>query len=480
MLEKCLKQQGLKGTPYNLLVGDARRMSRIRREAPPSMPEFSHDFVPHALPFLHQTLSTYGKNSYTWMGPLAIVNITEMGLVREALTKVFEFSKPQTTNPLAKLLLPSLISYEGTRWAQHRKLINTVFGLSKLKLLMEKSFYTSCAEMVNKWEKLVNSKGSCEVDVRPYMESMSADAIARATFGDTCKEGTMVFKLLEEQTAFAARMIESIYIPGSRVLPTKTNRRMKELQNEIQVLLQQIVSARKKVILGEGIEADAHSTRHDFLSTLLESTTDEQQLVDDCKLFYFAGKDSTSKLLIWTMILLSKHQDWQVSAREEILSTFGHTNPPDFDGLGQLKIVNMILHEVLRLYPVAPKVMRYVPKETKLGHLTLPEGTLLYLPIVVVHHDPEVWGEDVTEFKPERFSQGVQQAAKSGKPSLLAFSTGPRNCVGQNYALIQAKLVLAMILQRFSFELSPSYVHAPYINLSLQPKFGAPIILRRL
>ena len=104
-------------------------------------------------------------------------------------------------------------------------------------------------------------------------------------------------------------------------------------------------------------------------------------------------------------------------------------------------------------------------KPMKLGKLSIPGGTKLFISILGMHHDPN-------EFNPGRFSEGIANAAKHPF-AFLAFGTSPRICVGQNFAVMEAKVVLAMVLQRFSFVTSPSYAHAPTFVITMQPQQGA-------
>ncbi|KAK1399208.1 hypothetical protein POM88_009071 [Heracleum sosnowskyi] len=260
----------------------------------------------------------------------------------------------------------------------------------------------SCDEMIEKWKLVVMETGSAEVDVWPSLEDLSGDVISRTAFGSNYEEGRRIFILQKEQVEHTLQLMKFVVFPGWRYLPIKANKRM-NTQND------------------------------DLLET-------------------------TSSLIVWTLIMLSTHPEWQTRAREEVVQAFG-SRKPDFDGLNHLKIVTMVLQEVLRLYPPAPMLTRSVPKDAKLGNVNLPAGIIFAVP-------------DSLEFRPERFSGGVSSATK-GKFSYVPFGGGPRICIGQNFAMVEAKVALSMILQHFEFQLSPSYVHAPFPIVTLQPQHGA-------
>ncbi|KNA05768.1 hypothetical protein SOVF_187160, partial [Spinacia oleracea] len=419
--EKWFRQQGLSGTSYKLLLGDMKDYSLLRTRAlEKPMTSFTNDYFPRVDPLAHQLVTKFGKDYFVWAGPIPMISISKPELIKEAFTKTNDFRKAKF-NPIFDKLFPGLVSYEGEQWAKHRKIINPAFHVEKLKLMLP-AFRDSCEEMINKWEVIVAETGTGELDVWQDLMKLTADVISRAAFGSNYEEGQRIFELLKEQTDLALLMMHSVYIPGFRYIPTPRNRRFKNIEDRIHSSLRKIINKRKvEMEAGEAVKSD-------LLGILMDSNLKEiqqaagsnknqhagmnlQEVIDECKLFYLAGQETTSTLLVWTLILLSKHQDWQARAREEVLQTFGN-NVPDFEGLNHLKTVTMILYEVLRLYPPVIQLSRRIDKDTSLGALSLPLGTLITFSILSIHRDKEFWGDDAQEFKPDRFAEGIFKAAK--------------------------------------------------------------------
>ncbi|KAL4184715.1 hypothetical protein AMTRI_Chr10g226880 [Amborella trichopoda] len=252
----------------------------------------------------------------------------------------------------------------------------------------------------------------------------------------------------------------------------------KMLDQQITRSIRKMIEAREERVRN----GDANGYGVDFFGMLLQSPVNSnislQDIVDECKTFYFAGHVSSSALLTWTVVLLAMHPEWQERARKEVIQVLG-SDTPSFDGLAQLKIMNMIINESLRLYPPGQLLNRISTRKLRVGKFTIPSGMELVVPILAVHHDPSQWREDVSLFKPDRFAHGVTSAA-STQVSFIPFGHGPRICAGLNFATLEAKLALSMILRRYTFTLSLSYQHAPVSRITLVPQQGAQIIIHSL
>ncbi|VAH00038.1 unnamed protein product [Triticum turgidum subsp. durum] len=438
-LDRALRSQGLRGTAYRPVAGDSPLMQRLNREARSrAMPLGCHDVVPRAMPLFHRAMQEHGKMSITWFGPVPRVTITKPELVREVLSNKFGHFEKLKFGRLQRMLHNGMGSHEGEKWARHTRIINPAFHLEKLKRMLP-AFAACCTELVQRWEGLALAAGDapCEVDVWPDMQSLTGDVISRAAFGSSYLEGRRVFQLQGEQLELVLLAMSKMHIPGYFFLPTRANRRMKQIAAEIERVLKGIVAKRENAMRA------GEATSDDLLGLLLESnmaahcrddskgagmgiTTDD--VIGECKLFYFAGAETTS---------------------------------------------------VLRLYTPVTAIHRETYKPMELGGVRYPAGVVLMLPLLCVHHDKEVWGVDADEFRPERFAEGISKASVDA-PAFFPFGWGPRVCIGQNFALLEAKMGLAVILRRFSLQLSPSYTHAPFPAGLLQPQHGAQLRLKTL
>ncbi|KAK3160055.1 hypothetical protein QOZ80_1BG0054670 [Eleusine coracana subsp. coracana] len=487
-LGRLLRAQGLRGTAYRALAGDGPLSERLVREARSTpLPPGCHDVVPRVLPLFHHAMKEHGKTSFTWMGPEPRVTIADPEVVRQVLSNKFGHFEKVHFGQFQKLLHNGMSTHTGEKWARHRRIITPAFHLEKLKRMMP-AFAACCGDLVSRWEGLVGDDGEArEIDVAPEMQRLTGDVISRAAFGSSYLEGRRIFELQGEQVRLAMQLVNKLYIPGYVYLPTRTNRRMKQIAAEIDAILRGMIATREHAIRAGAATSD------DLLGLMLESNKKAAQfgggmstadIIGECKLFYFAGMETTSSLLTWTLLALCAHPEWQRRAREEVRRVFGATNNNNnnntpgcpYDGLGRLKVVAMVLHEVLRLYAPLPALHRRTYKPMELGGVRYPAGVVLALPVLCVHHDEDVWGPDAGEFRPERFADGVAGVP----PAFFPFGWGPRTCVGQSFAMLEAKMGVAMILQRFELELSPSYTHAPFMTPLLQPEHGAQIKLRRL
>ncbi|XP_077227715.1 cytochrome P450 CYP72A616-like [Tasmannia lanceolata] len=486
-LGKELKQQGIKGTPYKLLYGDIEEQRRLMKEAYSKPMNLNHHTARRILPLVHQTVQTHGKISLIWNGPTPRIIITDPELIKEVYSNKLGHIHKRRVNPLVRLLSKGINSLEGKEWAKRRRMITPAFHMEKLKGMVP-AFSTSCSELIKRWGDYVGPQGSCELDVWSEFENLTGDVISRTAFGSNYLEGKSIFQLQKEQAVLVNEASQMLYIPGFRFLPTEKNKRRVKLDKEVKSKLRDLINRREHAmkigesgsddLLGMLLQFKYHNEIKEHENDSKNNVLAIEEVIEECKLFYFAGHETTSVLLTWTMVVLAMHPRWQEKAREEVLQICG-TTTPNFEIINQFKIVTMILYEVLRLYPPIASQIRHAYKRIKLGDIAIPAGVDLLLPTILIHHDPELWGEDAEEFKPERFSGGVSKASKD-QLAFFPFGWGPRICIGQNFAMIEAKMALAMILQNFSFELSPSYTHAPYTVIAIQPRHGAQIILHKI
>jgi cytochrome P450 family 714 subfamily A1 len=139
----------------------------------------------------------------------------------------------------------------------------------------------------------------------------------------------------------------------------------------------------------------------------------------------------------------------------------------------------MVILEAMRIYGPAVTNSRETFAEMKIGNLVLPKGLYIWMFVPLLHRDTDNWGPDATEFKPERFANGLSGACKYPQ-AYLPFGYGSRHCLGQNFTLTEIKIVLGLLVYNFEFKLSPNYVHCPVSNLLLVPKYGVKLLVSKV
>ncbi|KAG5564572.1 hypothetical protein RHGRI_000678 [Rhododendron griersonianum] len=474
-IERHFSKQGIRGPPYRFFLGNAKELLSLMLKASAQPMPFSHNILPRVLSFYHHWRKIYGATFLVWFGPTVRLTVSDPDLIREIFTSKSEFYEKNEAHPLIKQLEgDGLLSLKGEKWAHHRKIITPTFHMENLKLLIPMASQ-SVIQMLEKWVAMSDS-GEVEVEVSEWFQTLTEDIITRTAFGSSYEDGKAIFRLQAQQMVLASEAFQKVFIPGYRFLPTKRNMKSWKLDKEIKKSLVNLIDKRRenscnervgngpKDLLGLMIQA---STKESSVRTRTElnsspsSKITVHDIAEECKSFFFAGEQTTSNLLTWTTVLLAMHPQWQVLARDEVLK------------------LSMILNEVLRLYPPIVATIRRAKADVELGGCKIPIGTELLIPILAVHHDQAIWGNDANEFNPARFSDGVARAAKH-PVAFIPFGLGVRTCIGQNLAILQAKLTIAIMLQRFSFHLSPRYQHAPTVLMILYPQYGAPIVFRRL
>ncbi|MBA0764383.1 hypothetical protein Gotri_013739 [Gossypium trilobum] len=477
-IESHFLKQGIKGPPYHFFIGNVKELvgMMLKASATP-MPDFSHNILPRVLSFYHHWKKIYGTPFIVWFGPTVRVTVSDPDLIKEIFISKSELYEKNEAHPLIKQLEgDGLLSLKGQKWAHHRKIITPTFHMENLKLLVP-VMTQRMTDMLDKWSAMsANGSRDVEIDVCEWFQTLTEDIITRTVFGTSYEDGKAIFCLQAQQMVLAAETFQKVFIPGYRFMPTRRNIRCWKLDKEIRKSLMKLIESRKSE------NRRREDGAKDLLGLMIESSYSSpdmsvDDIIEECKSFFFAGKQTTSNLLTWTTVLLAMHPQWQVQARDEVLRVCGSRDLPTNDDVVKFKTLTMILNESLRLYPPTIATIRRAKSDAELGGYMIPRGTELLIPILAVHHDQAIWGNDANEFNPGRFSKGVARAAKH-PIGFIPFGLGVRTCIGQNLAVLQAKLALSIILQRFTFRLAPTYQHAPTVLMLLYPQYGAPIIFQ--
>ena len=360
-----------------------------------------------------------------------------------------------------------LLTSEGALWLRQRRLMQPVFHRKSVAAFG--SLMTGETQsMLERWQPAIEA--GKPLDILSEMSRLTLDVATGALFhahvgGEPETLGRAINVLIED----VGYRFEVPFYPPHRV-PTPRNRRFRAALRTVDAAVYSIISERRRSGGGE----------EDLLALLMntrDETTgeamDDKQLRDEVMTLFLAGHETTANALTWTLYLISTHPEVETRLRDELDEVLGpERRVPAVEDLPNLTYTKMVVDETLRLYPPAWITNRQaISGDEILGH-RIPAGSFVTLSPYVLHRHPDFW-EDPDAFDPERFAPGQG----TGRPrfAYFPFGGGPRQCIGQSMALVEAQLILATILRRCRLEtVSDGPVEAQALA-TLRPRGGMPM-----
>ncbi|KAI8485300.1 hypothetical protein Bbelb_368640 [Branchiostoma belcheri] len=353
-----------------------------------------------------------------------------------------------------------LLLSSGAKWFRNRRLLTPGFHFEILKPYV-RLFSESTNVMLDNWKKL---KSVSSIDMFHHVSLMTLDSMLKCTLSQntncqTKKTNDYISSIHELAELATQRGRSLVYLLSDFVYGlSASGKRHRAACQRVHQHSEQIICQRKEVLEGQSAGDSTHDKKYlDFLDILLRAKDEDgigltdAEIRDEVDTFMFEGHDTTASGLSWTLYCLARHPGHQEKCRNEAQEVLQGKTEVTWDDLPSMKYITMCVKESLRMYPAVPEILREV--ETPLNFpdgRTLPEGSQVYIGLYHLHHNPHIW-ERPDEYDPLRFSP---ESSKDRHPyAFLPFSAGPRNCIGQHFAMNELKTAVALILQRFS--LSP-------------------------
>jgi cytochrome P450 len=360
-----------------------------------------------------------------------------------------------------------LLTSEGQRWQRQRRLIQPLFTRKQIAtyatLMAEEA-----ARTADRWDR-AGGQG-VTVDAHGEMIRLTLRVVGRAIFGDDVEHATHViqrtFPVLTRHVL--RRTLAPVAPPAD--WPTPANLRAARAQRALYALADDLIARRRTA----GLDGE------DLLARLLDARDPEtgrameiQQVRDEALIFLLAGHETTSSALTFTLQLLGRHPDEQQRVADELADVLGG-RPPTVDDLPALRRTAMVLKEAMRLYPPLYALARRAEREDEIGGHRIPPGSLLVVSQWATHRHPRIW-EDPEKFNPERFSP--EQEAARHRYAYFPFGGGPRACIGSHFAIQEAQIALAVLLQRYRIRAPLAPIPPDTTGMTLRPKHAVPIEL---
>lgn len=361
---------------------------------------------------------------------------------------------------LKPVLGEGLLTSEGDFWLRQRRLAQPAFHRERIAGFVEKM--VNCTdEMLNEWEKTKNNS----FDLHAEMMHLALDIVGRTLLSTNVKSNASdVEHALDNTIAESYHRIQRLanwplWMPVPRVLQYNRNRRI------LDGVVNTIISERRK-------SGEKFNDLLDMLMSAQDEETGEkmsdQQLRDEVMTVFLAGHETTANALTWTFYLLSQNPDKAKKMYDEADAVL-QGKKPAVEDLKNLVYTQQVIYESLRMYPPAWAMGRTALSDDEIDGYKIKKGDNILIIPYVVHHDSALW-ESPEQFIPERFTSEAMKEMHKFK--YFPFGGGPRFCIGNNFAMMEMQVVLAMAAQRFRLRLKDGAKVELDPLVTLRPKYG--------
>jgi cytochrome P450 len=417
------------------------------------------DFNRDQLGFYLRCAREYGDVVPIRLGPSRGVMLFHPAAIEELLVvRHRDLVKSRGVRLLRGLLGDGLVVAEGDLWLRQRRLIQPAFH--RQRLAEYGRIMTAHAERrMAEWHE-----GSV-VDMHAEMMAVTRAIVARALFdADVSEDARVVGDALEVVAESFGRRLGSLGAFLPLWLPTPENVKLRGAIRRLDGVVYRMIDDRRR----------SREARGDVLSILLEaqdaddgSRMTDRQVRDEVMTLFLAGHETTAVALSWTWYLLAQHRAQDARLADELRTVLGGRAPTAAD-LSALRYTEMVVTESMRLYPPAYALGREAARPIEVAGHVVPAGSFLIVGTWAVHRDAR-WFDEPDAFRPERWANDA--ARRLPRFAYLPFGGGPRQCIGNGFAMMEAVLILATLAQRFRPTLVPGQrvVPTPYITLRPTP-----------
>jgi cytochrome P450 len=411
----------------------------------------------------------YGDLVYLKAGPYHGFLLSDPADIKHVLQdNARNYHKSPLFDRLRDVVGNGLLTSEDSLWLRQRRLAQPAFHRQRL-IGMADAMVACIGEMLERWDGIA-TRGQT-IDVVAEMMTLTQAVIVRTMFstdlGPAAAIVNRTWPIINRRIGetFWATKLET-------TLPLSANRRFWRALSELDTVVYRIIAERRRTDRDE----------LDLLSMLLSARDEEtgggmtdRQLRDEVLTMLLAGHETTSLALSWTYYLLAQHPDIERSIADEVDRVIGG-GAPGFAHLERLACTRRVIQESLRLYPPGWGFSRQALGDDEIGGYRIPSGSLVYLIPFVVHRRPKLW-PNPDRFDPDRFSP----EAESARPrfAYIPFGGGPRGCIGSQFAMMEAQLIVAAIAQRYRIQLVPGQNIRPEPLITLHPAPGIRATLEK-